>query len=177
MGFNLRKQSAQKAAKVNNQSGAAAAVGKGRAASRSAKTGRFVTTLHRPRSASTSRSTTPAPDVQSEPLTQAQTRTMYLVSSLGSQAAVARLLQVSPSQPSRWIRGQETPSVDTGRQLLDLDHVVGRAGLIWPESVITAWLEGRNSFLGGARPIDVLRTQNSAPVVEALDAELAGAYA
>lgn len=36
------------------------------------------------------------------------------------------------------------------------------------------WLESPNSFLEGARPLDVLRLRGPAPVLEALDAEAWG---
>jgi len=108
---------------------------------------------------------------------QAQERTEFLISTLGTGAAVADLLGVNRSQPTQWRKGVESPSPEVGRGLLDLDHVVARASMLWaPESVL-AWLTGANSFLEGATPIDVLRTRGSREVIEALDAELAGSYA
>jgi hypothetical protein len=61
--------------------------------------------------------------------------------------------------------------------LVDLDHIIARLQLIWDEEVIGDWLEGTNAFLDGARPIDVLRLNGSVPVLEAIEAEAAGAYA
>lgn len=97
---------------------------------------------------------------------------------LGSKANLALLLKVSPSQPTRWIRGDETPNAENTRAIVDLDHVVARARLLWgDEETVTAWLNGRNAFLDGARPIDVVTLQGSGPVIEALDQETAGVYA
>lgn len=96
---------------------------------------------------------------------------------LGSGQAVADLLGVSRSQPSKWRNGQEAPGPDAGRQLIDLDHVLARAMMLWPADVAVDWLRGNNAFLEGARPIDVLRTRGSKDVIEALDATLAGAFA
>ena len=96
---------------------------------------------------------------------------------LGSKAQLASMLEVSPSQPTRWIDGSESPNSENARLIVDLDHVIARASLLWQPSVISSWLNGSNAFLGGARPIDVLRTTGSAPVIDALDQELAGGYA
>lgn len=87
------------------------------------------------------------------------------------------MLEVSPSQPTRWIDGSERPNSENARVIVDLDHVVARAGLLWEPTVIGSWLNGSNAFLDGARPIDVLKTIGSGPVIDALDQELAGAYA
>lgn len=37
---------------------------------------------------------------------------------------------------------------------------------IWVEGVINSWLEGRNAFLDGARPIDVLAANELARVID-----------
>lgn len=100
-----------------------------------------------------------------------------VAAALGSKAQLASMLEVSPSQPTRWIDGSESPNSENARVIVDLDHVIARAGLLWKPSVIGAWLNGSNAFLDGARPIDVLRTTGSAPVIDALDQELAGGYA
>ncbi|MDR3201760.1 MAG: MbcA/ParS/Xre antitoxin family protein [Bifidobacteriaceae bacterium] len=108
---------------------------------------------------------------------QARQRTEFLCDTLGSGAALAGLLGVSRSQPTRWRQGAEVPSPETGRLLIDLDHVMARATALWAPEVALAWLTGANAFLSGARPIDVLRSAGSRDVVSALDAALAGAYA
>lgn len=100
-----------------------------------------------------------------------------VAAALGSKAQLASMLEVSPSQPTRWIDGSESPNSENARVIVDLDHVIARAGLLWKPSVIGSWLNGSNAFLDGARPIDVLRTTGSAPVIDALDQELAGGYA
>ena len=100
-----------------------------------------------------------------------------VVAALGSKAQLASMLEVSPSQPTRWIDGSERPNSENARAIVDLDYVIARAGLLWKPSVIGSWLNGSNAFLDGARPIDVLRATGSAPVIDALDQELAGGYA
>lgn len=104
-------------------------------------------------------------------------RASAVAAALGSQSKLASLLKVSPSQPTRWIDGSERPNPENARVIVDLDHVIARAGLLWKPSVVESWLSGSNAFLEGARPIDVLRTRGSVPVIDALDQELAGGYA
>lgn len=108
---------------------------------------------------------------------KAAERTDFLISSYGGVTKVAEALGVAKSQPSRWKSGQERPSAAVATRLLDLDHVLGRAMLVWaPETAVT-WLESVNGFLDGARPIDVLMTKGPADVIAALDATVSGAFA
>jgi uncharacterized protein (DUF2384 family) len=103
-------------------------------------------------------------------------RTEMVIAGLGTADAAAKLLGVSKSQPSRWRTGQERPSSEMQRLLLDLDHVIGRAHLLFTPEVALDWLTGSNSYLDGARPIDVLKQRGSTEVIEALDAAMQGAY-
>jgi len=107
----------------------------------------------------------------------ASERTEFLARTLGGVTAVARLLDISPSQPTRWRQGKEQPSPPVAQRLLDLDHVVARLTLLWDESLIEAWLTSPNGHLGGATPIDLIRTRGAHDVLDAIDAELQGAYA
>ncbi len=103
-------------------------------------------------------------------------RTEMVIAGLGTADAAAKLLGVSKSQPSRWRTGEERPSSEMQRLLLDLDHVIGRAHLLFTPEVALDWLTGSNSYLDGARPIDVLKQRGSTEVIEALDAAMQGAY-
>lgn len=107
----------------------------------------------------------------------AQQRATFLIEALGNQSFVAELLGVSRTQPGKWSRGEELPSPQSSRELIDLDHVVARAVSWLGVDNAKEWLTGANAFLEGARPIDVLRQRGSAEVVDALDAEMSGAYA
>lgn len=104
-------------------------------------------------------------------------RTAFLIDHLGGVNAVARWLGVSPSQPSRWRSGAERPGPEVARRLLDLDHVLARALLVWEVPVARDWLESPNAFLDGRVPVDVLLTAGPAEVVYALDATSVGAFA
>lgn len=95
---------------------------------------------------------------------------------LGSNV-VADVLGVSRSQPGRWRSGAEQISPANRRRLTDLDHVLNRLlQVLWPEQA-GAWLSSPNPHLGGARPVDVLAIRGAGPVIDALDALAAGAYA
>jgi len=89
---------------------------------------------------------------------------------------VASLLGVSPSQPSRWQKGEERISAENQRGLLDLDYVMARLLQLFPQEQAEIWLTSHNAHLG-ARPIDVLRLRGAARVVQAIDAEAQDAYA
>lgn len=106
----------------------------------------------------------------------AMQRTEFLIDALGSGSALADVLGVSRSQPTRWRTGKESPSPQVARELVDLDHVMARASMLFTQPVALDWLTSSNSYLDGARPIDVLKTRGSAEVIAALDAALAGAF-
>lgn len=104
-------------------------------------------------------------------------RTAELAEVLGGVTALARALGVSPSQPSRWRAGKEEPSLEIARRLIDLDHVVARASLVWHPSVVPNWLQSPNAFLDGQTPLGVLRARGPAEVLVALDAFESGGFA
>ncbi|WP_159081694.1 antitoxin Xre/MbcA/ParS toxin-binding domain-containing protein [Nocardioides sediminis] len=98
------------------------------------------------------------------------TRTELLVRALGNVTRVAECLGVSRTVVSRWRAGTLLPTLAQARLLVDLDHVVARASIIFEPPAIWNWLSGSNSHLEGARPIDVLQIRGASAVVEALDA-------
>ncbi|HUH69542.1 MAG TPA: MbcA/ParS/Xre antitoxin family protein [Mycobacterium sp.] len=106
-----------------------------------------------------------------DPLSASRVR--YLAGILGG-ARLAAFVGVNRSQPSRWIKGEERPGPTAAPMLIDLEHVLARARLVWGDAAAATWLESANSYLDGARPIDVLQISGAAPVLEALDAEAWG---
>lgn len=106
-----------------------------------------------------------------DPLSPARVR--YLTDILGG-AQLATLVGVNRSQPSRWMKGEERPGPTAAPLLIDLEHVLARARLVWGASAASTWLESANAYLDGARPIDVLQLSGPAPVLAALDAETWG---
>lgn len=161
--------------------------------SRSASTGRYVSTSSASRHPSTTVIERGAPgssirgkkmvyisiggdaasSSEATALPQTAVRTAFLIDALGSGAEVARLLGVHRSQPSQWRSGKEAPSPKTERQLLDLDYVVAKALQIWPAATALEWFHGSNDSLDGARPIDVLKRRGSPEVIKALELEMA----
>lgn len=101
-------------------------------------------------------------------------RAAFLVEVLGG-AELARWLGVSRSQPTRWRQGVEQPGPQAARELVDLDHVMARALMVFAAPVAIDWLTSSNGYLDGARPVDVLRLRGSADVIAALDAAESGA--
>lgn len=76
-----------------------------------------------------------------------------------------------------------------GRDASDLGRALIRASVerdtqavrellrrVWVEDVIDQWLEGRNAFLDGARPLDVLEANGLSRVMEAIREEIGGGY-
>jgi transcriptional regulator with XRE-family HTH domain len=103
-------------------------------------------------------------------------RTQFLIETVGGVNKLAKTLGVSPSQPSRWRSGTETPSPEIAAKLLDLDHVIALAMQTWHPAVVMDWMTTSNGFLEGAQPIDVLLQRGPAEVIDALKATLSGAY-
>lgn len=106
----------------------------------------------------------------------APVRVKHLVSVFGA-AHLAAMLGVNRSQPTQWASGAERPGARTAPLLIDLDHIVARARLVWGDKAAVNWLNGANSYLSGAKPIDVLQLEGPARVLEALDAEAWGSFA
>lgn len=107
-----------------------------------------------------------------------QGRAANVAQGLGSRAKLAGALNVSASQPTRWISGEEAPNASNARAIVDLDYVITRARQLWgDDKTVGAWLQGANAFLGGARPIDAVMTQGVTKVIDALDQEMSGAFA
>jgi uncharacterized protein (DUF2384 family) len=99
-----------------------------------------------------------------------------LIDVLGNNA-LARILGVSNSQPTRWRQGKESISPGNRRRLADLDHVLDRLLLeLWPDQA-GDWLTSPNAHLGGATPIDVLALRGAGAVLDAIDALAVGAFA
>lgn len=136
---------------------------------RSAASGRFVAKAQPPReTAQIGGAARPNP---------LQVKARYVIQRLGGPTATARLVGVAKSQPSRWVEGREAPSPRSRKHLLDLDYVLSRLEDLYEASTAARWLDSPNAFLDGARPMDVLLHEGPGPVIEAVDATIAGSYA
>lgn len=97
---------------------------------------------------------------------------------LGSLSKLAEALQVNRSQPTRWLKGDEAPSRGNQKAILDIDHVVARARLLWgDDATVQAWLYSHEAHLDGARPIDIIVTRGTTDVIDALDLIEVGSFA
>ncbi|MEK9502333.1 hypothetical protein [Gaopeijia maritima] len=109
-----------------------------------------------------------------ESLTRVHLNTARAV--LGSDRAIAELLDVSPSQVSRWRRGQMPDSFNADR-LGALALVVEMLARWLDPATIPGWLEGANAHLADRSPAYLLRRGRVADVLGALEADKAGAFA
>lgn len=95
---------------------------------------------------------------------------------LGTDRAVAAVLDVAPSQITRWRRGQ-TPDPDNGDRLAGLALILEMATRWLAIEAIEGWLHGPNAHLHGVAPAYLVASGRVADVVGALEAEKAGVYA
>ena len=95
---------------------------------------------------------------------------------LGSDAAVAQVLEVSRAQPKRWREGQ-IPDPENRDRIIGLDAVIALLSGYLAESSIPKWLDGVNAHLGNRRPVSVLREGRLSDVIAAIEAEKSGAFA
>ena len=95
---------------------------------------------------------------------------------LGADRAVATLLDVSPSQVSRWRRGQ-LPDPDNADRLAGLALVVEMLARWLHPDTVEDWLNGANAHLDGRTPAYLVRHGRLADVIGAVEAEKTGTFA
>ncbi|MHB8513608.1 MAG: hypothetical protein ACYDCC_15740 [Actinomycetota bacterium] len=88
---------------------------------------------------------------------------------------MAKLLRVSPSQPSRWRSRKERISEENLRKIMDLDYVISRLLMLMTPELALNWLYGNNPWING-RPIDAILLKGPLAVIDAIGAEEQGAY-
>jgi uncharacterized protein (DUF2384 family) len=93
-----------------------------------------------------------------------------------SQARLAELLGVNPSQVTRWRRGQGVDEINAQRVDL-LELVMSSLRRLYPEDTAQQWLLGINPHLGGRRPIDLVRAGRARELLDAIAQERAGSFA
>ncbi len=105
-------------------------------------------------------------------------RARFVTEVAGGTRRAAVLLNVAASQPSRWVSGESVPGPAQARILVDIDHVLAHALLVWADPLVARdWLTTPNAHLDGVPPVEWIRMHDTAEVVNALRAESAGAYA
>jgi hypothetical protein len=95
---------------------------------------------------------------------------------LGSQRRLAELLEVSPAQVSRWLRGQGIDESNAERVDL-LELVMSSLLRLYEPQAAREWLLGLNPHLGDRQPITLLRNGRFEEVLGAIRAERAGSFA
>jgi uncharacterized protein (DUF2384 family) len=99
-----------------------------------------------------------------------------LVSAFGTRQ-LARLLAVEAGTVSNWIARRRNISHDLAKRIMDLHDVLTRALQIYGPRTAMDWLVGSEPYLDHARPIDVLVSRGSGPLIEALEGIDSGGYA
>ena len=107
---------------------------------------------------------------------RARQKLATLVADMGSQAQVARALDVDRSRVSRWLADEE-PDRENLLKLQAVEFTLSRLLLTYQRSTALKWLFGFNAHLGDARPIDLLTHGRVADVLRAIEADETGAYA
>lgn len=107
---------------------------------------------------------------------RARQKLATLVADMGSQAQVARALDVDRSRVSRWLADEE-PDRENLLKLEAVEFVLSRLQLTYQRSTALKWLYGLNAHLGNARPIDLLARGRVSEVLRAIEADETGAYA
>ena len=95
---------------------------------------------------------------------------------IGSDRSVAAILGVSPSQVSRWRRGQ-IPDPDNADRLGGLALVVDMLSRWLAPGTLEDWFHGLNAHLADRTAAYMLRHGRVADVIGALEAEKAGVFA
>ncbi len=95
---------------------------------------------------------------------------------LGGQAKLARVLGVSPSRVSRWLRTEQPDAVNR-RKVEGVEFVLTVLLELYDRDGAIAWLQGFNAHLGDRRPMDLLAAGRVSEVLQAIEAESSGAYA
>jgi len=95
---------------------------------------------------------------------------------VGGQAKLARILGVSPSRVSRWLRTEE-PDPENRRKVEGVEYVLSRLMALYEPDTALTWLQAFNAHSGNRRPIDLLGQGRIDEVLVAIQAEEGLAYA
>ena len=100
-----------------------------------------------------------------------------LVEAFGSQAKLAEFLEVSRTQPGKWMKLVDQPNPTARRLIHDVEFLWSRLVEDRTPELARLWLESPNAFLDGTTPLNWLHARGPEAAVAAGDAEAAGSYA
>jgi transcriptional regulator with XRE-family HTH domain len=94
----------------------------------------------------------------------------------GNQNQVAQILGVSRSRVSKWHKG-ENPDGINNEKLSGLNYLLTILLNHYLPQTAIKWLNANNVFIGGARPIDLIKGNDLDRVISAAKQDIAGSYA
>lgn len=82
---------------------------------------------------------------------------------------LANITEVSTATVSRWKKGKATPDTDKQLILSDLRYVVDTLGEFYSHDEIRLWLYASNHLLEGQKAIDLIHSQQTDKVLDAIE--------
>lgn len=82
---------------------------------------------------------------------------------------LANITNASTATVSRWKKGKATPNTDTQLILSDLRYVVDTLAEFYAPDEIRLWLYASNHLLDGKKAIDLIHSQQTDEVLDAIE--------
>ena len=82
---------------------------------------------------------------------------------------IAGIVDVQERAVYNWASGTHRPKADARDRLLEVAYIVEQLKNIYTAEGVDIWIHARNRSLGHERPIDLLRSGNFAPVLNAIE--------
>lgn len=94
-----------------------------------------------------------------------------------NQNVVAHMLDVDRSAINRWLKDRRSINETVSARIAALHTVLSAVHRYYNPVIAARWLLGAEPLLGGARPLDALTINGATPVLQALEARVAGGFA
>lgn len=82
---------------------------------------------------------------------------------------IAEITGVTERQVQNWVAGSSRPVGAKRDLLLELHYVTDLLSEVYTPEGVEVWIHGRNRFLSGERPIDLLRSGSFEPVLNEVE--------
>jgi transcriptional regulator with XRE-family HTH domain len=82
---------------------------------------------------------------------------------------IAAITGVTERQVQNWVAGSSRPTGTKRDLLLELHYVTDLLSEVYTPEGVEVWIHGRNRFLSGERPIDLLRAGSFEPVLNEVE--------